>query len=47
MTLPSLTAASDCIAACVAECRRHEHAHCQLCAQACEACEQACRALAA
>ena len=32
--------------ACGKECRQHEHAHCQACAEACEACAQACRNMA-
>jgi len=30
---------------CAAECGRHEHEHCQLCADACRACVEACSAL--
>lgn len=29
--------------ACATECGRHQHAHCQECAQACRTCAQACR----
>jgi hypothetical protein len=28
---------------CADECRKHEHAHCQLCAEACLSCAEACR----
>jgi len=30
---------------CADECARHEHEHCQLCAQACRACAASCRAM--
>ncbi len=52
-TVPSLTVIrallTTCMLACRScadECERHDHEHCQLCAQACRACERACLDLA-
>ncbi|WP_192823221.1 four-helix bundle copper-binding protein [Rufibacter sp. LB8] len=33
--------------ACAAECGKHDHDHCQACAEACRKCAEACRSLAA
>jgi hypothetical protein len=32
-----------CCEACAAECRQHDHAHCQACAEACKRCAEACK----
>jgi len=33
--------------ACAAECAKHDHDHCQRCAEACRRCAEACRSIAA
>lgn len=33
--------------ACAAECGKHDHDHCQACAEACKQCAEACRAMMA
>lgn len=38
-----LTATEEICQLCAEECKKHEHEHCKICADACEQCAEACR----